>query len=222
MQKVTIPLDTPLADPHIPIFITSNLSSKRRVVVVFGGSTQDLGVIAGRVVNGPGGVSQGSMVFLVQALSAQVLSEEDQSTPGIVIANTGQTYWWPEGDRPLTITSSGEIPLSSLASAGRRMIPQLNQVRGNESSEKHVEHMLGTALPILLNKEAKLEIIAVGDSCDAVQQYFDIKENWDIWKGRLSGMVLAGTVYDTTDLVNNELKEFLAKVSLLVSIVRTV
>ena len=66
LQKVLLPLGATLTDRHVPIFATPDLKSKSRIVVIFGEPSQDLGVIAGRIANGPGGIDQGSMVSVVR------------------------------------------------------------------------------------------------------------------------------------------------------------
>ncbi len=62
----------------MPIFASPDLAAKKRVVLVVGESLQDLGVLAYRVIGGPGGVDHGSMVSLVRQLLA---SGRRRSTP---------------------------------------------------------------------------------------------------------------------------------------------
>lgn len=109
LRKVLLPLGTTdPRQPHVPIFASSDMSMgmgmdtaqapaahlPSRVVLIFGETVQDLGVIAHRVIGGPGGINQGSMVSVVSALRQQRSSAADAPPPGIVLANTGQLLWW--------------------------------------------------------------------------------------------------------------------------------
>ncbi|KAM5358332.1 hypothetical protein ACJZ2D_015373 [Fusarium nematophilum] len=98
----------PHSEKHSPIFMTPFVRTHSRIVVVLGEPTQDLGLLAGRVANGPGGLVQGSMISVVEALKGQT------GRPGIVLANMGQRHWWPEEGRALTVSGSADIPLPSL------------------------------------------------------------------------------------------------------------
>lgn len=208
MQKLGLPLGTPKSKPHVSIFADGDLKNKDRVVVIFGETTQDLGLVAGRVANGPGGINKGSMVSVIQELRAQ----GDQHAPGIVLANMGQLYWWPEGGRALTMPAKAAIPMSSLVHCGVKYVPSLNDIPQNECPKRHVKHMFEEVLPALMNQEAKLDIIVIGDSCDIVERFLHEEGNWKVWGTRLSSMVLLQTIYLEESIKNPSFKEFLAKV----------
>lgn len=211
LQKTTLPLGASRSQNHVPIFISPDLASRSRIVVIFGEPTQDLGVLAGRIANGPGGLAKGSMISIVRALRQQTASPTDASPPGIVLANMGQRYWWPEGQRALTMSASGDIPLPSLVHSGTRHIPSLNDIPGCESPLRHMATVFQDVLARIPEFTAKIDLIALGESCEVVENYFDDQKNWDSWGGRLSSMVLLGTVFETDKLANEAFKEFLAQ-----------
>lgn len=213
LEKVNLPLETPSTEPHVPIFISPDLKEKSHVVIILGEPTQDLGMLAGRVANGPGGLNKGSMVSVIRALKEQVASSTDSSSPGIVLANMGQRYWWPEGKRALTLVDSAAIPLPSMVHAGRRYIPSVNDIPGSETPINHVETIFKEVLSASVAEDAKISIIAVRESCEVVEKFLDNRQNWDTWGTRLNAMVLLANVYTTDHLTNADLKEFLAKVS---------
>lgn len=213
LEKVNLSLGTPSTEPHVPIFVSPDLKEKSHVVIILGEPTQDLGMLAGRVANGPGGLNKGSMVSVVRALKEQVASSTDSSSPGIVLANMGQRYWWPEGKRALTLVDSAAIPLPSMVHAGRRYIPTVNDIPGSETPLSHVETIFKEVISASVAEDAKISIIAVRESCEVVEKFLDIKQNWDTWGTRLNAMVLLANVYTTDHLTNTDLKEFLAKVS---------
>ncbi|KAG5744201.1 hypothetical protein H9Q69_006146 [Fusarium xylarioides] len=192
-----------------PIFLAPNIGKTTRVVVVLGEPTKDLGWIAGRVANGPGGLAKGTMISVVQALAKQAASPNNPEPPCVVLANMGQRFWWPEEQRALTIEASTDIPLPSLVHSGRRFIKELNEIPGSETPLAHMTTVLNKVLEV--NKNAKVDIIAIGQSCEVVLQFFENEKNWAQWSERLGGMLFMGTVFPTDLLVNAEFKEFLAK-----------
>ena len=213
LQKVPLSLGSTTENPHVPIFVGPDLMIKSRLVVIFGEPAQDLGLLAGRVANGPGGINKGSMVSVVRALQMQASSDTDPSPPGIVLANTGQLYWWPEGKRSLTVTASTAIPLPSIVHYGRRHVPALNSVRGNEDPTTHVHYVFNEVLQRMTKTDAKVSVVAIGESCEIVTKFLDDEKNWTTWQGRLDSMLLLGSVYPDDGLENESFKFFLAKVS---------
>lgn len=212
MQKLRLPQGTPATEPHLPIFITPNLDTKTRIVVIFGEPTQDLGIVAGRVANGPGGINEGSMVSIVRALASQRSSPDDASPPGIVLANTGQTYWWPEGKRAITVSASAALPLPSLMHKGIREVPSLNGIPGNENPREHVKCVFDQVLGCMAGEQAVVDVVAIGETCEIVEKFLDGKEAWGVWGKRLGSLVLLGPVFEADGLTNGEFKDFLAKV----------
>ncbi|KAL7910216.1 Arb2 domain-containing protein [Trichoderma velutinum] len=211
LQKLFLPLGTSTTEPHMPIFVTPNLDTKSRTVVIFGEPTQELGLVAGRVANGAGGINEGSMASVVRALASQRSSPDDGSPPGIVLANMGQTYYWPQGKRAITVLASSSLPLPSLSHKGVRHVPALNDIYGNEDPVQHVRYIFGEVLRSLANDEALLDVIAIGDSCEIVEKFLDGQEAWDTWGKRLSSLTLLGPVYEAGSLTNGLFKDFMTK-----------
>lgn len=209
LQKLPLPLGTPSKDHHVPIFADADLKSKDRVVVIFGETVQDLGLLAGRIANGPGGLNMGSMVSVIHRLRR---ASSSTPPPGIILANMGQLFWWPEGGRPLTMAARASIPQSTLVHAGVKYVPSLHDIPHNETPEKHVAYMFGSVLRALLGETAKIDVIAISDSCDYVEKFLDDGENWRVWGGRLSSMVLLESCCVEEMLGNASFKEFLVKV----------
>ncbi|KAM4065552.1 putative arb2 domain-containing protein [Hirsutella rhossiliensis] len=211
LQKVALPLGSAPQDRHVPVFVSPDLMSRARVVVIFGEPSQDLGVLAGRVLSGPGGIDKGSMVSVVQALQAQASSGTDSSPPGVVLANTGQLYWWPEGKRGLTVTSSANIPLPSMVHLGRQHVPALNSIPQNEDPASHVNYVFREVIGGLAKQDAIISLVAIGGSCELVTKFLDNEVNWAAWGDRLSSMLLLGHVYPDDGLKTPAFKEFLTK-----------
>ncbi|OAA60425.1 mitochondrial 40S ribosomal protein mrp2 [Niveomyces insectorum RCEF 264] len=62
LEAVRLPRDAHPDEPHVRVLATADLATAARVVVFVGETAQDLGILAHRVVGGPGGVAQGSLV----------------------------------------------------------------------------------------------------------------------------------------------------------------
>lgn len=206
LERLSLPLGAAPADRHVPVLVSGDLGHAARVVVV-GEPSQDLGVLAGRVANGPGGLDWGSMVSVVRALRARAAPEP----PAVVLANTGQRHWWPEGRRALTVAASAAVPLPSLVHRGRRHVPALNSVPGSEDPARHVRHVFERVLGDLAARHAAVSVVAVGEACELVTRFLDDVRSWAAWGPRLGAMLPLGHVYPDDDLTNAALKDFLAK-----------
>lgn len=211
---MTLPLGPAPNDRQVPVFVSSCLDASTRVVVFFGQPSQDLGVLAGRVVNGPGGIDKGRMVSVVRALQGQASSATDSSPPGVILANTGQLYWWPEGKRALTPRSRSQIPLPSMVHLGRKYEPGLNTVPRSETPARHVSCVFDEVIGRLAKPDAMFTIVAIEESCELVTNFLDEELNWATWGHRLSSMILLGHADPDQSLKNPAFKAFLAKASL--------
>ena len=212
LEKVNLPLGTGDSDPHVPVFRSPDLREKTHFTIVFGEPTQDLGILAGRVANGSGGLDKGSMVSIVRALKEQTAFSRDESAPGIILANMGQRYWWPDGKRALTIADSAAIPLPSMVHTGRKYISSLNDIPGSETPLRHVETIFNEVVYLSTHRDTMINIVAVGQSCEVVEKFLDDAKNWKKWGTRLNAIVLLGNIYTVDKLINKDFKEFLAKV----------
>jgi hypothetical protein len=228
----TTPTVAAAADkPHVPIYVSADLAQKKRVVVIFGESEQELGVIAHRVVGGRGGVDKGSMVGIVKALQGQgevqgqrqghrnkSSSSPDQdhgddNSPGIILANTGELWWWPEGRRGLTARQSHAVPMRSCVHWGRFYDAAANAVPGNASVDQHVASVFEGVLdnPDLVGPGAEVQVVGVTDGAVAAEAYLD--RNWGRWAGRVGCLAMLGAGVDRASVRSEEFKVFLREVS---------
>lgn len=187
-----------------------NIETKNRVVVIFGEVDKSLGLLAGRVANGRGGVDKGSMVSVVRQLRTQHSTPNDATPPGIVLANVGQLYWWPDEQRALTVSACLAVPLPSLVHEGVRYVKEVNATDGNETHEAHIQHVFDKVLKKKILKDAVVDVVAIGDTCALVECFLD--KNWDTWDSRLSSLLLIETICEAHTLKNVSFKDFLAKV----------
>lgn len=212
LLKLRLPFGAWETEPHLPIFITPDLETRSRIVVIFGEPTHELGVLAGRVANGPGGIDEGSVIPVVRAVKLQKGSCSDDTSPGILLANMGRTCWWPEGQRAITVTANNAVPLPSLVHRGVQHVPNIHDIPGNSSAEEHVKYVFNEVLSRRAGNKAIVDIIATGESCEIVERYLDGEGAWNIWGNRISTLVLLSPVYDSEGLKNEKFKDFMVKV----------
>lgn len=212
LEKVLLPLGTlDESQTHVPIFATPNLKEKTRVVVIFGEPCQNLGNLALRIANGPGGIDKGTMVSVVRDLHAQQSSPDDPRAPGILLANVGSVFWWPEGRKALTLAAVADMPLPSMVHDGRRITAE-NRIPGSETPEKHVEYILNRVVPALASTEARIDLIGIGDSSDMLVNFYDQEEVWAQWGHRVNTLSLLEGVVSERPIGCGEFKSFLKKV----------
>jgi hypothetical protein len=211
MTKLLLPLGTPPTKPHVPIFVSANIATATRIVVLFGESCQDLGVLAHRVVGGPGGVNKGSMLSVVAAIRAA----DKSGSVGVVIANPGQLWWWPEGGRGLTPAGRFAVPMRSAVHRGRAYDARLNAIQGHETVGRHVASVFGEVLGGgVVREDAKLAVVAVTDVADEVEKFLDDEENWKRWGRKMESLALLGNFYGVGGVKCEGFAKFLKEVSL--------
>ncbi|KAI0844295.1 Arb2 domain-containing protein [Daldinia vernicosa] len=204
LKKELLPLGTlDTNKPHVPIFVSSDIATKSRVVVIFGETVQDLGVLAHRIIGGPGGINKGSMVSVVSALQKQCSSPSDPTSPGIILANMGELIWYPEGKRTLSRSAFAAAPMQS-AVHYNNVIEKGNMVEKNSSPRMHVGHIFQEVIPHFTKDDAKIDIIVLGSSADYVEEFLDLPPMWNVWKSRVSCLAIVGGLYPVWDLKNDE------------------
>ncbi|ETS84195.1 hypothetical protein PFICI_02220 [Pestalotiopsis fici W106-1] len=211
LEKIRLPLGTPSDKPNVPIFVSSDIKSKSRIILIIGETYQDLGIIAHRILGGRGGVNKGSMVSVVSTLKSQPSSSSDPSPPGFILANTGQFIWHESLKRCCTISGTEGTPMPSAVHAGVKWYVEVgkDRVEGNKDIREHMKTIFETVIPAFLNKDAGLDIIAVGDGADALEKYLDWSETWKRLSDRINCLAILGAYYHLEDLQSTNFREFL-------------
>ncbi|TGJ84647.1 hypothetical protein E0Z10_g4120 [Xylaria hypoxylon] len=173
-----------VSEPNVPIFMSTDVPDKSRVVVIFGETHQDLGVLAQRVLGGPGGIDKGSLVSVVKAVRGS------SSAPGVILANMGELIW-------------------CAAHIGNYVDPELSRVPGNESPAAHVKYFFEHAVPYFMNDTATLDIIGLGDGADVVESYLNCDETWQRIGGRINCFASVGGQFPEWEVKCDGLREFL-------------
>ncbi|KAI0130167.1 hypothetical protein BJ170DRAFT_692768 [Xylariales sp. AK1849] len=210
LTKTLLPLGTTsTSEPHIPIFVSSGIKTKSRVVIIIGETYQDLGIIAHRVLGGQGGVDKGSMVSVIRTLLQQPSSREDPAPPGIILANSGQSLWCPTLGRPLTIVGAQGSPMPSAVHGGLYWDGENDRVEGNKNIKEHIRYIFEKVVPAFVDGNAKIDVLAVGDGADALEQYLDWSVTWDKFRGRVNALAIVGGYHSMDELQCEGFREFL-------------
>ncbi|KAK3901511.1 Arb2 domain-containing protein [Staphylotrichum tortipilum] len=210
LTKLPLPLGAPTTGPHVPIFTSTSLATKSRVVLFFGEPYQALGVLAHRVIGGCGGITRGSALGFVHALCGQQSSAADASPPGVVLTNPGELWWWPEGGKGLTPLERHMVPMASAVHYGRYHNPRVNEVPGQRSVAEHVREVFETVvMGGLVDKEARVDVIALGSTADDVELYLDDDAVWAKVGARLNSLAILGGCHSSSHLRCEGFKRFL-------------
>lgn len=174
-----------------------------------------LGSIAMRVVSGPGGIDKGSMVSVVREVKKQRCSSEDNEAPGVILANTGSLWWWPEGRMALDYRRRSAVPMESAVHWRRKHSNKLNSIPENENVDRHVQYIFDKVIPQLTKSDARIDVIGIGDGGEVVEAFLNVEENWARHEHRLNAMALLGGSFHSSNLHVDGFKDFLRNVSFL-------
>jgi hypothetical protein len=191
-------LNASLTDPHVPILTSPHLSTAKRIIVYFGESVQDLGVLAYRIV-GQENIAAGSALNFVH----DVQSREGSGNTAIVIANPGQLLWSRRGQRALTMASwNGQQRKNGITSAVR-VDPVRNHIPGNMNVEGHVKSVFEEVIGKLAREDVVIDVIGIGDGAEESVKYLDI--NWGRWETNVRAICVGlGFVWRVGDDIQDE------------------
>lgn len=210
MESVRLPLGIKASEPHIPVLVSKNLATASRVIILFGDSFQDLAVFAMRICGGRGGINVGSAVdFVKYVQTLPSVPDRDADHPGIILANVGQLHWSRREHKALTYTSWKAMKRPSAVHEVPIFDPIYNTVEHNRNPDEHVACILSSVVPSLCRKNAKLDIITIGDSGSAVTKHLD--EKWDSLNANVQSLAVAFPTRDHEDFKNEDFKCFLRK-----------
>ena len=210
VDKVALPLGTSFHQPHVPIMVSKNLRTAKRIIVLIQEPHNELGILAHRVAGGAGGIDQGSMVCVVKYI------QETQPDAGIVIANPGELWWWAEGRRPLTLLSRESIPMKSAAHWGPIDHLEWTNLKAprNGNEREHVECVFSDVLDAedMANPHATIHVIALGLGADSIQEFLDA--HWIRWQDRVKSYFSVGGMTSKDSIEHSGYLEWMRKVSL--------
>ncbi|PMD32288.1 hypothetical protein L207DRAFT_640108 [Hyaloscypha variabilis F] len=202
LEKVRLPLGTEESEPHVPIFVSSNIRDKKRVVILFYEHTQDLGIFAHRIIGGKGGIEQGSAISFVKYIQSKITAPGNVEAPGIILANMGQLRWWRKGKKAVTQTTWYALPQKSSVENPIRFDAIKNTVPGNRNTEEHVNYIFNHVVEKLVDPIAKLDVVGVSDGAIQVTVFLEKHENFKKWENRVAAFASVATWYHSHEIKN--------------------
>ncbi|KAI5288769.1 hypothetical protein KEM54_004892 [Ascosphaera aggregata] len=179
--------------PHVPILVTPSIFTNKRVIVVFGDPTQDLGIWACRIINQQT-INSGSAVDFAKEVLQQEKEgggqndDDDKSRPGLLIANLGQLTWYCHGQKAVSLATWEALPRESAVEPSRKMTAR-NVIPQNKTWNEHVDYIFREVLGKMVPQTTKFDVIGVAEGCIGTVNY--LSENWEQWKTRISAICMA-------------------------------
>lgn len=162
-------------EAHVPILASPNLHKARRIIVLFGETTQDLGIWAYRTIGGEG-INIGSAVNFVKAVRgdanwAKTTDENGLRTDtALVLANTGQLIWHCAGSRAVTHVTWLANPRPA-GNWGQASMSYRNKIPHNSSGSKHVAYVFEEVIRPNLDSSTRVDIIGISEGGLGVIQH---------------------------------------------------
>ena len=163
-MTIRLPLGSSATEPHVPILASKDLKSRKRVIVLLGERSQDLGIFSYRVI-GDKDINAGSAVDFCNAIlnTPQVHAANGtiDEPPGIIITNPGQLLWYRGGNRAVTYREWANLPRTTAVHEPFKIDRHKNTVPENRNYEEHVNYIFDHVLPCMTSSQAKFEIIGL-------------------------------------------------------------
>ncbi|KAL2827847.1 Arb2 domain-containing protein [Aspergillus pseudoustus] len=178
--------------PRVPVLVSKNLKTARRIIVVFGEPVQDLGIWAYRTV-GAESINAGSAVDFAKAVLKP--SENGKGEVALVLANMGQLIWHCTSGRAMTVHSWMAQPRPSAVESAPSETKR-NKIRGNENWEAHVSSVFDGILAArgkLVREDAKIDIIGLAEGGLGAIRYLSL--NWKTWRHHISAICLSNPLH---------------------------
>jgi hypothetical protein len=155
-----LPLGAAYNENHVPVLVSKDIAKKKRVIVLFGERTQDLGIFSYRTI-GDQGINVGSATEFCSAVLQGPALTSDEDLPGIILANPGQLYWYRGGGRAVTWGSWLNLPRDSAVHEPFRVDLIKNTVPGNRTYAEHVGYIFEHIMDGICASDTTFDIIGL-------------------------------------------------------------
>ncbi|PLN80712.1 Arb2 domain-domain-containing protein [Aspergillus taichungensis] len=199
LVTLRLPLSSSATQPHVPILVSSNISTASRIIVVFGENVQDLGIWAYRNVSSDG-IAAGSAVSFARAVLGLESDTENATSAAkkiknhetaLVLTNPGQLIWHCGSSRAMSLQTWLALPRLSAVDPPDTMSDR-NKIPRNETWHGHICHVFETLLNPqgrFVRKDAKIDIIGLADGGLGAIRY--LADEWDHWRGSISAICIS-------------------------------
>ncbi|KAH8423336.1 uncharacterized protein LDX57_001094 [Aspergillus melleus] len=211
LTTLKLPLLSTPGDPHVPVLVSSNLSTASRVIVVLGEPVQDLAIWAYRSV-GTEGIDIGSAVRFARAVlhsghssrpktgtdkTASTQTVPNHSDTALVLANTGQLIWHCGSQSAMTLQSWLALPRASAVDTPLTMTHR-NKIPKNGDWQEHINCVFDEILAPgsrIVRVNAQIQIVGIADGGLGAIRY--LADRWETWHTRINSICLTNPLHLT-------------------------
>ncbi|KAL9033059.1 MAG: hypothetical protein Q9214_007693 [Letrouitia sp. 1 TL-2023] len=195
-----LPLNVKPTQPHVPIWMSSNIKTAQRVIVYFGETHQDHGIFAWRLIEES--VSSGTIIGFVKDAQG-----ERSDNTAVVIANMGQLLWYRGGGRAVTLQTWNALPRAKGTDPPMLIDEAWNRVPGNETPAQHVKSIFEHVLPRFAKPDTRIQVLGTGDGAAEVVAY--LEDTWEEWAAKVTAIAITtGPVWTGRDVEKENFKTF--------------
>ena len=133
-------------------------------------------------------------------------------SPGIILANVAQLWWWRRGRKAVTLNGWQALPQRSAVEYTYRLDTRKNTIPSNRTMAEHVNYIFNHVVEGLCDPISKIDIVGVGEGAVAVAKFLEKEENWKKWSRRLDAFAALATYYHASDNTNKEFAQWLSNV----------
>ena len=128
-----------------------------------------------------------------------------------MIANPGQLVWYRRGKRAVTLPTWSALPRANAVAGPMRIDDVKNRIPQNGSIQEHVKCVFEEVVGKLVDKEARIDIIGLGDGAMEMIEY--LQDEWDTYQNRVDAIAIGASHIWKTEFVDTRFREFWGKVS---------
>ena len=185
-------------DPHVPILVSKDILSCKRIVVFFGDNIQEMGTLSGRLINEKA-IWFGSCIGWVK----HIRDSDPRKETGIVIANCGELIWSRKQAEAVSMGKWYAIKRKTIVDPPYELKAK-NQIPGNRDVEEHIRCVFDQILrPIVKQSVVSVNVISVAQSTNTLIRV--LQEDWSVWKWHMSSIVTAGSfTFTNQDIFFND------------------
>lgn len=151
------------------------------------------------------------MVSIIEALQEQSIPGQEDSSPGIIIANIGQTIWDPVSQRAMTLRAFHNIQLPSLVHHGQQLDSR-HWITHHKDPNDHIHYIFTKVLQREAKPNCRLDFIAIGFGAEELEQYLD-GDGWRTHGKFINTLTTIGGMVDGDNLTDEDYKKFRTQVS---------
>ncbi|KAJ5748860.1 uncharacterized protein N7511_010556 [Penicillium nucicola] len=182
--------------PHTMVLGSRNLKTAKRIIVLCGDETEDMGIFS-YLDTIEHGLRFGTILGMISDIcNGRKVAADDVA---LLVLNPAHCVWNPHTQLAESLETFRLREAPSLISPVRGPTRR-NEIQGNHNSYEHTEYVFEQVLLPHLLENNKLDILGVADGGFAVYKY--LKDNWKFWRQFISNMQLIDPrhIFDETTL----------------------